>query len=138
MISSDADYYNNSPIAQLPQQDSRANPSSAQNLKADAEADAEELLIEEDSTEEDGSEFDSANRQIFSDKSDPSVSDLYIRYKEGELMLQPDFQRQFIWDAKKCSRLIESCILEVPLPMIYFARTDQYPICANSGRILLQ
>jgi hypothetical protein len=119
---SDADYYNKSAIAQLHQQDSSRNAPSAQNSKPETDADVDEMVIEEDSTEEDDSEFDSANnRQIFSDKSDPSVSDLYIRYKEGELVLQPDFQRQFIWDAKKSSRLIESCILEVPLPMIYFA-----------------
>ncbi len=49
---------------------------------------------------------------------------LYIRYKEGDLILQSDFQRQFVWDVSKCSRLIESAILEVPLPMIYLAEEE--------------
>jgi hypothetical protein len=69
----------------------------------------------------DGPDTSTEYRKIFSDKSDPTVSDLYIRYKEGDLILQPDFQREFIWDMRKCSRLIESAILEVPLPMIYLA-----------------
>lgn len=121
---SEADYYKKTAIAQLHSKANGQNGSKANTGKSELETDSstDELLIEEDTGDDDGCEFEGANnRQIFSDKSDPSVSDLYIRYKEGELVLQPDFQRQFIWDAKKSSRLIESSILEVPLPMIYLA-----------------
>ncbi|HXE07728.1 MAG TPA: DUF262 domain-containing protein [Acidobacteriaceae bacterium] len=62
-----------------------------------------------------------AERKIFTTSSDPTIKDLYDRFKEGELSLQPDFQRQFVWDAKRSSRLIESVLLSVPLPIIYLA-----------------
>ncbi len=31
------------------------------------------------------------------------------------------FQRRFVWDNVKSSRLIESALLEIPLPMVYLA-----------------
>jgi hypothetical protein len=88
---------------------------------SEVEHDTEELSFDDQDTDDDIDDISSQERQIFSDKSDPSILDLYGRFKDGELVLQPDFQRQFIWDYKKCSRLIESAILEVPLPMIYLA-----------------
>jgi hypothetical protein len=60
-------------------------------------------------------------RKIFTSSSDPTIKDLHDRYKDGELDLQPDFQRQFVWDKVRSSRLIESVLLGVPLPIIYLA-----------------
>lgn len=60
-------------------------------------------------------------RKIFTSSSDPTIKDLYDRFKDGELSLQPDFQRQFVWDPTRSSRLIESVLLGVPLPIIYLA-----------------
>jgi uncharacterized protein with ParB-like and HNH nuclease domain len=58
-------------------------------------------------------------KKIYIDKGDPDISSLYRNYKDGKLILQPDFQRYFVWDMKKASRLIESILLEIPLPTIY-------------------
>ena len=35
--------------------------------------------------------------------------------------MAPDFQRDFVWDGKKQSKLIESCIMRIPLPVLYVA-----------------
>lgn len=75
--------------------------------------------------EEEQAEAPAANRgeerKIFTSSSDPTIKDLHDRYKDGELSLQPDFQRQFVWDPTRSSRLIESVLLGVPLPIIYLA-----------------
>ena len=60
-------------------------------------------------------------RRIFTDKSDPPISFLYEQYKSGDLTLDPHFQRRKVWDDGRSSRLIESAILEVPIPVFYFA-----------------
>jgi hypothetical protein len=60
-------------------------------------------------------------REILTKAGDPEVCALHDRYKRGKLILQPDFQRQFVWDRKKSSRLIESILLSVPLPIIYLS-----------------
>jgi len=61
------------------------------------------------------------HQKIYTDKSDPEVEGLYGKWKRGKLVLQPDFQRHFVWDSTKSSRLIESALLEIPLPMIYLS-----------------
>ena len=79
-----------------------------------------ELVIEEQKDEEDTSTI-ASNRKIFTDKGDPEVDSLYRKWKKGKLVLQPEFQRHFVWDDKKASRLIESALLDIPLPMIYIS-----------------
>ena len=58
-------------------------------------------------------------RHIYTDKLDKSIYELYRQYQRGNLLLQPDFQRYEVWDNKKSSLLIESVLLDIPLPMIY-------------------
>ena len=41
--------------------------------------------------------------------------------QKGRYILDPDFQREFVWDIKQQSKLIESCILRIPLPVFYVA-----------------
>lgn len=50
-----------------------------------------------------------------------SVSDALSRVKSNRWILDPDFQRDFVWPADKQSRLIESCIMRIPLPVFYVA-----------------
>lgn len=42
--------------------------------------------------------------------------------EEPILDLAPAFQREYVWDRVRKSRLIESILLNIPLPMIYLAR----------------
>lgn len=62
-------------------------------------------------------------RKIFTDKSDPPISALHMRYKSGDLVLDPIFQRRKVWEDARSSRLIESLLLEVPLPIFYLAES---------------
>ena len=71
--------------------------------------------------EEEIEEIPSIKRKVFADQGDPEIDSLYRKYKDGDLIIQPDFQRQFVWDAAKSSRLIESALLDIPLPMIYLS-----------------
>jgi len=50
-----------------------------------------------------------------------SVSEVLGRVKKNRWVLNPDFQRDFVWPADKQSRLIESCIMRIPLPVFYVA-----------------
>lgn len=84
---------------------------------------SEELILEtplEDDTED--LDIESGGGQIFTDQGDPEIESLYGKYKRGKLIVQPDFQRQFVWDKKKSSRLIESALLGIPLPVVYLSQ----------------
>ena len=45
--------------------------------------------------------------------------------KDGDLDLSPDFQRNVVWDSFRKSRLIESILLRIPLPMFYFSQDEE-------------
>jgi hypothetical protein len=45
----------------------------------------------------------------------------------------PDFQRNFVWDSLQKSRLIESILLRIPLPMFYLAEDDEGRITVVDG-----
>src|SRR5882762_8332271 len=60
-------------------------------------------------------------RHVVTRSTDPEIESLYGKHKRGKLILEPDFQRRFVWDKLKASRLIESALLNVPLPIIYLA-----------------
>lgn len=82
----------------------------------------DELQFDEDNPtveEEEGSLSD--KRRIYTDLSDAQIESLHGRAKAGRLIIQPDFQRGYVWDKIKASRLIESALLEIPLPVVYLA-----------------
>ena len=54
-----------------------------------------------------------------------TVFDVLRRIKQGNYIMDPDFQRDFIWPEDKQSKLIESVLMRVPLPVFYVAEDDQ-------------
>jgi len=75
--------------------------------------------LEEEVLEED---VQSGRNKIYTEQGDPEIESLYNKWKRGKLIIQPDFQRQFVWDSKKSSRLIESALLDIPLPVVYISQ----------------
>lgn len=53
-----------------------------------------------------------------------TIHDVIRRIDQGSYVMDPDFQRDFIWDEKKQSKLIESVVMRVPLPVFYLAEDD--------------
>lgn len=55
---------------------------------------------------------------------DISFGELANKYKDKELIIQPDFQRLFRWSEGKQSRFIESLLLELPIPPFFLIEND--------------
>ena len=64
-------------------------------------------------------EADEQIKSVRTSVKDFSFNELLSMYEDKELIINPDFQRLFRWTEEKESRLIESLILELPLPPIY-------------------
>ena len=47
------------------------------------------------------------------------------RIRSGMYVMNPDFQRDFIWSVEKQSKLIESVIMRIPLPVFYMAEDSE-------------
>ena len=50
---------------------------------------------------------------------------LLRRLKQGTLVLNPDFQRNEVWTDVRKSQLIESILLEIPIPMFYVSADEE-------------
>lgn len=59
-----------------------------------------------------------------------TIHDVVRRIRKRFYVMDPDFQRDFIWKADKQSKLIESVILRIPLPVFYLAED-------NNGRMIV-
>src|SRR5450759_2376543 len=54
-----------------------------------------------------------------------TVHDVLRRIEQGTFVMDPDFQRDFIWADDKQSKLIESVLMRIPLPVFYLAEDKQ-------------
>lgn len=63
-----------------------------------------------------------------------SAEEIVRRIEKGRFVLDPDFQRDFVWDDKRQSRLIESILLRIPLPVFYVAEDEQGRLIVVDGR----
>ena len=77
----------------------------------------EDILYDEQDEEQDLS----VKKNIHADAADAQVDSLHKRYKKKKLVVHPPYQRNFVWDAKKASLLIESVLMNIPVPMVYLA-----------------
>ena len=60
-------------------------------------------------------------RKIIWQAKDFSLREFQSMKHDGDLVLQPDYQRKYVMDVKLASRLIESILIDVPIPVVYLA-----------------
>ena len=62
-----------------------------------------------------------------------TVHDVVRRIEGGAFKMDPDFQRDFVWDLEKQSKLIESVVMRIPLPVFYLAEDDRERLVVVDG-----
>jgi hypothetical protein len=77
-----------------------------------------------DSEEEGINEIPKEKRTLRTQAYDKSIGDIIGMIGDGDLLLDPEYQRSYVWDTKKASLLVESIILNVPIPVIYVSEED--------------
>jgi hypothetical protein len=60
-------------------------------------------------------------RKVLIQQYDYAVRQLVDMVVEGELILNPDYQRLYRWEPEKASRFVESILMNIPVPVVYFA-----------------
>ena len=58
-------------------------------------------------------------------KNDRSLAEFNRWFTKGRLIVDPEWQRKYVWDRKRASRLIESFLIELPVPVIYLSLNDE-------------
>lgn len=64
-------------------------------------------------------QIDAMSKSIKTDSYPMSIGELAALYKDGDLDISPVYQRLFRWDMEQQSALIESILLQIPIPPIY-------------------
>jgi len=85
---------------------------------------APELKVESTEPEEEPIVVDESVRRVEFDPSHRRIKDMFNDYKSRDLDPRPGFQRGYVWDRGRASRLIESILLQVPIPLIYTAEEE--------------
>lgn len=65
-------------------------------------------------------------RKLVTQPYDYSIRQLVGEIDRGGIRLDVEYQRQYVWDDGKASRLIESLLLNVPIPVVYIAEDDDF------------
>ena len=74
--------------------------------------------IDDNVGEDENTEF---RFSITSYGADYTIDRLVSRLRDGKIQI-PKFQRQYVWDIKQASRFIESLILGLPVPGVFFTQ----------------
>lgn len=76
---------------------------------------------------EDGVKYNPYNPKLIRvDTKTFSIKQMNDLIENGDVDLSPDFQRGFVWnDITRKSRLIESLLLRIPIPVFYFAQDEE-------------
>lgn len=67
-------------------------------------------------------EVEKGRQVIHTDAYPMSIGEIINIYRDGEMDIHPEFQREFRWKPYQKTRLIESILLGIPLPSIFVAQ----------------
>ena len=63
--------------------------------------------------------------KIFRESYQMSIGELINLYKDGEMDIHPEFQRVFRWSEYQKTKLIESVMLNIPIPPIFVSQNEE-------------
>ncbi len=89
--------------------------------------DDEVIITDADAEEESAGlyPYDPTEEDIDIREAPHTVFELMRKYDQGKLIINPDFQRNLVWEPEQKSRFIESIILNFPLPSFYVNQTRE-------------
>jgi len=105
----------------------------------DSEPQNDVIKTDEDTAEEDSGDsgglypYDPTEADIDIREDPQTIFELLRKYDNGKLIIEPDFQRNVVWDSDKKSKFIESVILNFPLPPWYLNQTKEGKLIIVDG-----
>lgn len=79
------------------------------------------------------------DRKVVTQPYDLSVTSVVSQINNGEIFLRPlnerpNFQRKYVWNNKLASRLVESILLNVPIPPVYLSQNEEFELDVIDGQ----
>lgn len=73
-------------------------------------------------------------KRVYTDSKDYPISTIRDMCNDGDIILQPEYQRDYVMDDKKASKLIESILLQIPIPTIYLCEESDNSLSVIDGQ----
>lgn len=64
------------------------------------------------------------NRRVFTNTKNLTIWNIRDMVDENDLVLNPNYQREYVYDNVKASRLVESVLLDIPIPSVYLSEEE--------------
>ena len=64
------------------------------------------------------------NRRVFTNTKNLTIWNIRDMVDENDLILNPEYQREYVYDNVKASRLVESVLLDIPIPSVYLSEEE--------------
>ena len=93
-----------------------------------------DINIEAEEKEQDENTDNYPNLSIKIEQAQYSIFELKRKYDKDRICIDPDFQRNLVWTNKQKSELIESVIMQIPLPLIYLEENEDGKLVVVDGR----
>jgi len=71
-------------------------------------------------------------RRLHTETADLTVSSLHQYMTNGKIEI-PEFQRGYVWTRNQASRLIESLLIQCPIPVVYFSQAPDNKLIVIDG-----
>ena len=68
--------------------------------------------------------MDFENKTVFTDKKDYTLSTIKEMFDDGDIITDPDYQRDFVYTERQSSKLVESMLMGIPIPTIYLCQEN--------------
>lgn len=72
-------------------------------------------------------------RKLHTETADYTVSTLFSLMVDGKIKI-PEFQRGYVWNRSQASRLIESLIIQCPIPVVYLSQEPNGDLIVIDGQ----
>lgn len=69
--------------------------------------------------------------ELKTDSYTTTISDLLATYQRGDLHINPEYQRLFRWNLERQSEYIESLLLNIPTPPLFFCHQPRWQDRSN-------
>jgi hypothetical protein len=80
---------------------------------------------------------DFQNREVFVEKKSITLSEFKTMWDEGDIELNPDYQRDYVYTEKRASKLVESILMGIPIPTVYLSQeqNETYSVIDGQQRL---
>ena len=81
--------------------------------------------------------MDFQNREVFVEKKSITLSEVKTMWDEGDIELNPDYQRDYVYTEKRASKLVESILMGIPIPTVYLSQeqNETYSVIDGQQRL---